>query len=50
MVDAGRRTGEYQAVSFHVYDPGEGDSARGLFGGQLRGAIRPLVDWTTEEG
>ena len=42
-------TGEYQAVSFHVYDPGEGDSARGLFGGRLRGAIRPLVDWTTEE-
>jgi lipopolysaccharide transport system ATP-binding protein len=42
-------TGYYNAVSFHVYDPGEGDSARGLFGGQLRGAIRPLLDWTTEE-
>jgi homopolymeric O-antigen transport system ATP-binding protein len=41
-------TGFYNAVSFHVYDPGEGDSARGLFGGQLRGAVRPLIDWTTE--
>jgi homopolymeric O-antigen transport system ATP-binding protein len=42
-------TGYYNAVSFHVHDPGEGDSARGLFGGQLRGAVRPLLDWTTEE-
>jgi lipopolysaccharide transport system ATP-binding protein len=42
-------TGEYNAVSFHVYDPGEGDSSRGLFGGQLRGAVRPLIEWTTEE-
>jgi len=42
-------TGFYNAVSFHVHDPGEGDSSRGLFGGQLRGAIRPLLDWTTEE-
>jgi lipopolysaccharide transport system ATP-binding protein len=42
-------TGYYNAVSFHVYDPGEGDSSRGLFGGQLRGAIRPLLEWTTEE-
>ena len=42
-------TGYYNAVSFHVYDPGEGDSARGLFGGQLRGAVRPLLEWTTEE-
>ena len=41
--------GYYNAVSFHVYDPGEGDSARGRFGGQLRGAIRPLLEWTTEE-
>jgi lipopolysaccharide transport system ATP-binding protein len=42
-------TGFYNAVSFHVHDPGEGDSSRGLFVGQLRGAIRPLLDWTTEE-
>jgi lipopolysaccharide transport system ATP-binding protein len=37
------------AVSFHVYDEGEGDSARGVFKGQLRGVVRPLLEWTTEE-
>jgi lipopolysaccharide transport system ATP-binding protein len=37
------------AVSFHVYDPAEGDSARGLFSGQWRGVVRPLLEWTTEE-
>jgi lipopolysaccharide transport system ATP-binding protein len=37
------------AVSFHVQDPGEGDSARGLFGGQWQGVVRPLLEWTTEE-
>jgi lipopolysaccharide transport system ATP-binding protein len=42
-------TGEYSAVSFHVHDPGEGDSARGHFTGRLRGAVRPLLEWTTEE-
>jgi lipopolysaccharide transport system ATP-binding protein len=38
----------YQAVSFEVLDPGEGDSARGRFGGQLRGVVRPLLEWTCE--
>ena len=38
-----------QAVSFHVYDPAEGDPARGLFTGQWRGVVRPLLEWTTEE-
>jgi lipopolysaccharide transport system ATP-binding protein len=38
------------AVSFHVQDPGEGDSARGRFIGQWQGVVRPLLDWTTEEG
>jgi len=37
------------AVSFHVQDPGEGDSARGLFTGQVKGVVRPLLEWTTEE-
>ena len=37
------------ALSFHVQDPGEGDSARGLFTGQWKGVVRPLLDWTTEE-
>jgi lipopolysaccharide transport system ATP-binding protein len=36
------------AVSFMVYDPGDGDSARGRFTGQLRGSVRPLLEWTTE--
>jgi lipopolysaccharide transport system ATP-binding protein len=40
--------GAVPAVSFHVHDPGDGDSARGDFAGQLRGVIRPLLDWTTE--
>jgi lipopolysaccharide transport system ATP-binding protein len=38
----------YDSVAFHVYDPGDGDSARGRFTGDLRGVIRPLLDWTTE--
>jgi lipopolysaccharide transport system ATP-binding protein len=41
--------GVLEAVSFHVQDPGEGDSARGLFAGQWRGVVRPLLDWTTDE-
>jgi homopolymeric O-antigen transport system ATP-binding protein len=39
----------HEAVSFHVQDPGEGDSARGTFTGQWRGAVRPLLDWTSEQ-
>jgi lipopolysaccharide transport system ATP-binding protein len=35
----------YEAVSFHVQDPGEGDSARGTFTGQWRGVVRPLLEW-----
>ncbi len=38
----------YDAVSFYVVDPGDGDSARGRFTGQLRGVVRPLLEWTTE--
>ncbi len=41
--------GTNDAVTFHVQDSGEGDSARGLFTGQLQGVVRPLLDWTTEE-
>ena len=37
------------AVSFHVQDRGEGNSAKGLFTGQLQGVARPLLEWTTEE-
>ncbi len=38
----------YDAVSFHVQDPGEGGSARGAFTGQGRGVVRPLLEWTVE--
>ena len=38
----------YEAVSMEVLDPGEGDSARGRFGGQWRGVVRPLLDWSFE--
>jgi homopolymeric O-antigen transport system ATP-binding protein len=39
---------ERSAIAFHVQDPGEGDSARGVFTGQWRGVMRPLLDWTVE--
>jgi homopolymeric O-antigen transport system ATP-binding protein len=39
----------FQAVAFHVYDPAQGDSARGLFQGQWRGSVRPILEWTCEE-
>ena len=38
-----------EVVSFHVQDPGEGDSARGFFTGQWKGVVRPLLEWTTVE-
>jgi lipopolysaccharide transport system ATP-binding protein len=43
-----QRAAWYDAVSFFVVDPGDGDTARGRFTGQLRGAVRPLLDWNTE--
>jgi lipopolysaccharide transport system ATP-binding protein len=41
-----QRAARYEAVSFVVFDPGDGDSAKGLFTGQLTGIVRPLLDWT----
>ena len=38
----------YEAITFEVLDPGEGDSARGSFAGQWRGVVRPMLEWTTE--
>jgi homopolymeric O-antigen transport system ATP-binding protein len=38
----------YQAASFEVLDPSEGDSARGQFSGQWRGVVRPLLEWSCE--
>jgi lipopolysaccharide transport system ATP-binding protein len=34
--------------AFRVHDPGEGDSARGRYGGAIPGAVRPILPWTTE--
>jgi len=41
--------GVVDAVSFHVQDPGEGDSARGRYTGQWKGVVRPLLEWSVEE-
>jgi lipopolysaccharide transport system ATP-binding protein len=38
----------YEAISFEVLDPSEGDSARGTFAGQWRGVVRPMLEWTVE--
>jgi lipopolysaccharide transport system ATP-binding protein len=35
------------AVSFQVVDPGEGDTARGDYGGTWTAPVRPLLKWTT---
>jgi lipopolysaccharide transport system ATP-binding protein len=43
-----QRAQRYEAVAFSVFDPGDGDSARGLFTGQMRGVVRPLLEWTVE--
>ncbi len=39
---------ERDAVSFHVLDSMDGDSARGDYGGSIPGVIRPLLNWTDE--
>ncbi len=36
-------------IVFYVHDVGEGDSAKGIFTGQVRGGVRPLLDWGYEE-
>ncbi len=35
------------AVSFTVFDPMTGDTARGDFAGNMEGAVRPIVEWET---
>jgi homopolymeric O-antigen transport system ATP-binding protein len=37
------------AVSFQVVDRADGPSARGDFSGFVRGSVRPLLRWTTEQ-
>jgi lipopolysaccharide transport system ATP-binding protein len=39
---------ERGALSFHVHDPAEGDSARGTYAGPYPGVVRPLLEWKTE--
>lgn len=39
---------EQEAVSFHVVDSMEGDSARGDWAKKLGGVVRPLLDWETD--
>ncbi len=34
--------------SFHVHDPGEGDSVRGVYAGPIPGAVRPMLPWKTD--
>jgi len=36
-----------EAVAFHVHDPAEGDTSKGGYAGQFRGAVRPLLEWST---
>jgi lipopolysaccharide transport system ATP-binding protein len=43
-----QRAAQYEAVSFTVFDPGDGDTARGRFTGQLSGVVRPLLEWSVE--
>ena len=43
-----QRAQRYEAVSFTVFDPGDGDSARGRFTGQMSGVVRPLLEWSVE--
>jgi lipopolysaccharide transport system ATP-binding protein len=37
-----------EAIAFQVIDSPEGDSARGDWGGSMKGAVRPLLNWTSE--
>jgi lipopolysaccharide transport system ATP-binding protein len=39
---------EPDVISFDVIDSVAGDSARGDYGGEMPGVVRPLLEWTTE--
>lgn len=39
---------ERDAVAFHIMDTMEGDSARGDFGREFPGVVRPLLQWNTQ--
>jgi lipopolysaccharide transport system ATP-binding protein len=40
---------EYNVLAFTVFDPIEGDSARGMFTGLFPGVMRPLLTWQRQE-
>ena len=40
---------EFQVVAFQVVDTLEGDTARGEWAGQMKGVVRPLLQWQTRE-
>jgi lipopolysaccharide transport system ATP-binding protein len=55
FVEAGLVTGQQElefyeenAVVFYVIDTPAGDSARGDYGGQMQGVVRPMLEWQTE--
>jgi len=37
----------HNALAFSLYDPMEGDSTRGQYRGDLKGYLRPALDWQT---
>ncbi len=39
---------EHKIIAFHVSDTSDGDSARGDYAKQMSGAVRPILDWTTQ--
>jgi len=39
---------ERHVVAFQVIDSLEGDAARGDYAGPYPGAVRPIMNWTTE--
>ncbi len=42
-----RQFHERDVVAFHVIDSLDGDSARGDWGWNLRGVVRPMIEWDT---
>jgi lipopolysaccharide transport system ATP-binding protein len=39
---------EGDAVAFHVIDSLDGNSARGDYGGNMMGVVRPMLQWSTK--
>ncbi len=44
-----KRVNEKDVVSFQIVDSMSGDSARGDWGGEILGVIRPMLNWVTKE-